>query len=343
MFHVEFTVSRKHLLSLLGMLILAVVLIPAVARGGHQFTDVGDTNIFHADIAWMANEGITLGCNPPANDKYCPGDTVTREQMAAFMHRLDTNRIAPLEARVNALEALLAGVTRNGDTLTFSAINLQVVNGQGETETSNGLGNVIIGYNEDTGAQETRTGSHYVIVGKEHTWTSYGGIVAGYSNNATGIYASVTGGTGNTASGSLSLVSGGLDNTASAYYTSVSGGWNNTASGNRSSVSGGRDNLANGAYSSVSGGRNNTASDLDTSVSGGYSNTASGNYASVSGGYANDAIGESSSVSGGSLNNAEGDYSSVSGGWWNFAKGGHSSILGGPNTTVAGGYGIYPT
>jgi hypothetical protein len=221
-------------------------------------------------------------------------------------------RVAALEAQVDALEALLAGVTRNGDTLKFTAMNLQVVNGQNETSSSNGLGNVIIGYNEDQDSDETRTGSHYLIVGKEHTWTAYGGIVAGYRNTATGNHASV---------------SGGRDNTASGWASSVSGGWNNTASGNRSWVSGGENNTASGDRSSVSGGRDNTASDIYASVSGGYANRASGNYASVSGGTSNTASGYSASISGG---------------WYGTASGSFSSILGGTNKTVDTSYGCWP-
>ena len=49
-------------------------------------TDIAG-NTFVADIVWLANEGITKGCNPPANDEYCPNDRVTRGQMAAFLVR----------------------------------------------------------------------------------------------------------------------------------------------------------------------------------------------------------------------------------------------------------------
>ena len=51
------------------------------------FGDVPTTHTFFADIEWLAAEGITRGCNPPANDLFCPGNTVTRGQMAAFLHR----------------------------------------------------------------------------------------------------------------------------------------------------------------------------------------------------------------------------------------------------------------
>jgi hypothetical protein len=52
-------------------------------------TDYIDTNgsIFHDDIAWLSSTGITRGCNPPANDAFCPGDEVSRGQMAAFLVR----------------------------------------------------------------------------------------------------------------------------------------------------------------------------------------------------------------------------------------------------------------
>jgi len=46
-----------------------------------------DTSIFEASIEWMAAKGITSGCNPPRNDRFCPDDFVTRGQMAAFYSR----------------------------------------------------------------------------------------------------------------------------------------------------------------------------------------------------------------------------------------------------------------
>jgi LmbE family N-acetylglucosaminyl deacetylase len=50
-------------------------------------TDVGDS-IFLDSILWLATEGVTKGCNPSeGNTKFCPGDNVTRGQMAAFLVR----------------------------------------------------------------------------------------------------------------------------------------------------------------------------------------------------------------------------------------------------------------
>lgn len=51
-----------------------------------DFTD-DDGSVFESSIQAIAAEGITVGCNPPANTRFCPGDYVTRGQMAAFLTR----------------------------------------------------------------------------------------------------------------------------------------------------------------------------------------------------------------------------------------------------------------
>jgi len=54
--------------------------------GGDLFID-DNTSIFESDIDRLATAGITMGCNPPTNDRYCPDNYVTRGQMAALLHR----------------------------------------------------------------------------------------------------------------------------------------------------------------------------------------------------------------------------------------------------------------
>ncbi|MCP4968089.1 MAG: hypothetical protein GY926_22995 [bacterium] len=58
--------------------------LPAGPTGA--FTDDNDSE-FETDIEALAAAGITTGCNPPANDRFCPNDNVTRGQMAAFLNR----------------------------------------------------------------------------------------------------------------------------------------------------------------------------------------------------------------------------------------------------------------
>src|SRR5690606_6681805 len=42
-----------------------------------SFDDVPADHLFHHEIAWLAVQDITRGCNPPTNSLFCPGDDVT--------------------------------------------------------------------------------------------------------------------------------------------------------------------------------------------------------------------------------------------------------------------------
>ena len=77
---------RISVVSVVALMVTTVFATAVIAS--HVFTDVDDSNQFHGSIAWMAENEVTLGCNPPDNDQYCPADNVTRQQMAAFMRRL---------------------------------------------------------------------------------------------------------------------------------------------------------------------------------------------------------------------------------------------------------------
>jgi peptidoglycan hydrolase-like amidase len=61
------------------------------AFGYEASSDVGfiddDLSVFEADISKLAAAGVTKGCNPPQNDRFCPDEPVTRAQMASFLAR----------------------------------------------------------------------------------------------------------------------------------------------------------------------------------------------------------------------------------------------------------------
>jgi hypothetical protein len=202
-----------------------------------------------------------------------------------------------LAQRVAALEKLLKHFSREGNEITITGANLHIVNGLGNTdcddeqgrpipECPNGLGNLIVGYNESrasVGETDIRTGSHNVVVGQRHNFSRFGGIVIGDLNEISGDFASVSGGFLNTASGFASAISGGQANRAIGEFAWVSGGVSNTASGMRGAVSGGQGNSAEGLSSSVSGGLENTASGAWSAVSGGFQRVAPGEFDWVAG------------------------------------------------------------
>jgi hypothetical protein len=217
-----------------------------------------------------------------------------------------------LKALLKYTKVLPSGVGGK-PTVQVSGANVQIVNGESKTATSNGAGNLVIGYDENAGAH-AQTGSHDLILGEEQTYTSYAGILAGKKNTISAPFASVTGGLFNTASGEAASVSSGEGNTASAVVSSVSGGGLNKATFKEASVSGGFASEASGENASVSGGVNNKATAIFASVSGGDFNTATGGEGSISGGDTNTASGTFSWVGGGASNNAKANVSSIFGG-----------------------------
>lgn len=191
-------------------------------------------------------------------------DTIDAQQTT--IAGLQSDLTAVQSNTVLALDGMLGlGTDSNGyDTARFTAVNVQIVNGAGDTSDINGLGNLTVGYNETnttlqlpfcsrgewdneidcenngfTWAEDQRSGSHNLVLGTGNAYSQYGGLVAGRANSISGPRASV---------------SGGYRNLASGMGASVSGGYENVASGSSSAVSGGRDNVASGEASTISGG-----------------------------------------------------------------------------------------
>jgi hypothetical protein len=263
---------------LLGRLVLVLAVTGGVVAArevgaSHNFPDVPPGSFYHDFVQFLVDNGITSGCSvtPPL---YCGEQAVTRGQMAVFLKRLSDlvdQRVAALQAQVTALQTALGAalgatpcVRREGNEVIFEGCNVHVRSGSLATDAPvNGLGNLIIGYNENNGS-DARTGSHNLVIGRFHSYSSHAGLVAGVDNTVSGPDASVTGGAENVASGSYASVSGGQNNTASGAGASVSGGALNTAGmGTAASVSGGQLNTASGPTASVSGGRSRSATGED--------------------------------------------------------------------------------
>jgi hypothetical protein len=65
---------------------LAFVLLLALLPPGGTFID-DDGSVHEGSIEAISAAGLTVGCNPPQSDRYCPTRTVTRGEMAAFLVR----------------------------------------------------------------------------------------------------------------------------------------------------------------------------------------------------------------------------------------------------------------
>lgn len=259
-------------------------------------------------------------------------------------------------------------------TVWIEGANLQVVSGEGTTDGDanpqantnrefNGLGNVIIGYNEsdflggslictvagyvtqadceNAGGVFTRgirSGSHNLIVGANHSYSGHSGIVSGERNTIGGHGSSVIAAQQSSSSGDYSVVVTGWKNSATGPLSAVIAGGVNDAIGSGSVIAGGSGNntLGGGVDSSIFGGNFNKASKRHASVFGGANNHAIGEYSVVIGGgsnsdaaLGNQASGDYSVVVGGQKNRASGQWAGVLGGGRNIASGTASVVSGG--------------
>ncbi len=78
--------QRLANVALLFILLAAVAVAPLPAAAGGRFID-DDGSIHEPAIEAIAAAGITRGCNPPTNTRFCPRNSVTRAQMATFLVR----------------------------------------------------------------------------------------------------------------------------------------------------------------------------------------------------------------------------------------------------------------
>jgi hypothetical protein len=192
-------------------------------------------------------------------------------------------QILSLERRIRELEAnpilALAGVivVEKGRTCNTVKVtgNLQIVNGMGETDTTNGCGNLIIGYNElppaSSGWPGTRTGSHNLVLGRFHSHASFAGLLSGEMNliSANAPSSCVVGGSEGSANADRAVVVGGHENKANSDRCVIIGGFDNGANGgDRSVVAGGTNNRADAPSSCILGGSGNTTNVAGSTIVG---------------------------------------------------------------------------
>jgi hypothetical protein len=248
---------RIACLTLLGSLMVAglsIVLAPMSARAdddkdGHRGHEDNDKGI-RAEIAALKAQVADLQSQV---NSLQTSNTTLQKQLAA----VQSNHALLLGPFVTVDPNPEIGVI--GPNIIFSGANIHIVSGSGSTDdgmlnnpnaTLRGLGNLIIGYDEDPGkgpggpeapppilGPGDRSGSHNLVIGRWNRFTkaAFGGLVAGEANIISNEGASVSGGFGNTASGFDASVVGGAVNTASGDDASVIGGQNVTAN-NRFSI-----------------------------------------------------------------------------------------------------------
>ena len=296
----------------------------------------GASLLGHATESWVSGQGFASESELAllADSISTNTDTLAELDTRASEH---DERISDIESSY-ASESWVSGqgyVVDLADYVSIDAAshavivqgaNLFVQSGSGHTDDNTtpyigdgtgsltGLGNLVIGYDKAYDSDSTKSGSHNLILGAGHSYTSFGGLVVGYGNTISGEGSLAIGGQLSEASGAHSAVFAGDENVASGEAAVVLGGTQNTGSGASALVLGGASNVASGEYAAVLGGQHNEASGYSSAIGGGYTNHASNNYTTVGGGGYNTASGVGSAVAGGLRNEASHVYSIVVGG-----------------------------
>ncbi len=232
-------------------------------------------------------------------------------------------------------------------TLRVTGLDVQLVNGLGATNgnpsdpfattgTTNGLGNLLIGYGEASG------GSHAVQLGS--SWAgSFGTLAAGQGNYVQSPYAAAVGGHESIVNRPGSVIAGGSEGETLGENAVLTGGHQNWAGGESAVVLGGRGGLAYADRCVLGGGWRNTIhpGGLDAYIAGGQDGQISGRGAAVAGGYLSNATATVGFVGGGHGNAAGGaGGTTVIGGYQNFAFEDYSTVVGGQTNTAYGVYGV---
>jgi len=259
---------EEEMKSKLSLLLVAFVLL---ISAGNAFAAPSRSKLYVMiqDLQTLTTE---LQATNDAQQATIDAQQATIAGLNAQLATVEANPVLDLGSYVSVDQNELDGLA--GPHVIFQGINVHVRNALGATRSSDGLGNLIIGYNEPQtrlGFEQMpgdRAGSHNLVIGDRHKYLSFAGFIHGYENTVTQKY-------GAAVAGHMNVV---------------------------------------GNYSAAIGGHYNTVGDSEAVAVGGEHNTTVGSLAVVTGGAYNSAVGRTSTVSGGSYNTASGDNSSVSGG-----------------------------
>jgi hypothetical protein len=164
-------IPRRWVRAIVLVAVTAAVVAPATVWAQSVFSDVPDGSTHAEGIEYVADKGITVGCE---DDLYCPNDPVTRAQMATFLYRSSGNDPATAPSinadlvdgssaeQLRSVAEASGGAGCNNVTATIQTcaeVTIEVpadgkvlVTGHGSVITFGGATNANIGVSDSTGS-----------------------------------------------------------------------------------------------------------------------------------------------------------------------------------------------
>jgi hypothetical protein len=166
---------------------------------------------------------------------------------AGTLHGETPAQFAALQAQVAALQQEVAALQHNpalalgpfvtvnvnpvndivAPTIVFHGVNIQLVNGMGQTGLTNGLGNLILGYGEEA---KLGVGTQWQYSGPGDRMGSHNMMLGVYNKYKSAAVASIVGGTENEVNAGSCFVFAGQRNEALAGGTTIIAGEMNSTS-----------------------------------------------------------------------------------------------------------------
>jgi hypothetical protein len=294
------------------------------------------------------------------------------EALQAAIEELQ-EQTANLRALNDHIEVMDDPNVEGGTRVVFKGVNLQLHNGD-ETASTNGLGNLIVGFGGDRGSdpnvayfdkidpvctgttargnvsesqclsqggtwsKSPKSGSHNLVIGENNAWGGEHTLIAGRENVT--VFGHVAIGQNNEAYAGQGVVIGGTNNVDEGGATLLGTSDSIANTGFYSAIVGGRFNTLaihpeGNSGGSIFGAYNASASKQGAVVLGGDNGTASGRWSSVMGGTDNSATDYGASVVGGGQGQSSGIGAIILGGYNNAASGNRSAVLGGSDQTAS--------
>jgi hypothetical protein len=161
-----------------------------LAVGSVRENQIAEGAVGLGQISTTAKKALGGG-GEPAGTSSGSADLQRRLSALETANKEPGAELASATTKVTALETTSSGVSRDGTTLTFTGMNLHLVNGEPSDETTNGLGNLFVGHNDEPDPQ---SGSGGIIVGeRDETFTGWDSMIVGNANTVSGGDAFVAG------------------------------------------------------------------------------------------------------------------------------------------------------
>ena len=127
----------------------------------------------------QADLNAEIAARQAADDGLSAAYMVADANLQAQIDVLGSVDIGALESRVGSVEETLSCVTYDviNRDLIFVGCNVHVRDGSGLTQSTSGLGNLIVGYNADAAGLLGRFGSHNLVLGDEQAYTGFGQLL----------------------------------------------------------------------------------------------------------------------------------------------------------------------